>query len=302
MAGGVKRRLGQFWELTKASVESFNQRKAGRLAAAFAFDALLSMAPIAFLVIFVAGLLLGDAEVMNVVQEQMREIFGPQAADLLDNMVQNIHQTEGGLLGSLIGIVALVWGSSSLYVHLHEALNALWGVGPRPKGGIVRTVMLRVTSVLIVLGFGMLLFIVIALNTAFVALGAELAPVLPFSLFVMRIIQFIVYFGVLFLLIALMYKLVPDVHIVWHDIWIGATITSILFIIGQVGVAIYLSQVDFTDIWGAAGVVIVLLIWIFFSAQILFLGAQFTYEYANRHGLPIVAKYGEQGAEKLGTD
>jgi membrane protein len=298
MAGGIKRRLGDFWELTKASVESFNQRKAGRLAAALAFDALLSMAPIAFLVIFVAGLLLGRSQVMNTVQEQMSSVFGPQSAELLENMVQNIHEAEGGLLSTIIGIGALIWGSSSLFVHLHEALNALWGVGPRPKGGLVRTVVLRAVSVLIVLGAGMLLFVIIALNTAFVALGAELEPVLPFSLLVMRIIQFIVYFGVLLLLIAIMYKFVPDVHIVWHDIWIGAAVTSFLFIVGQIGVAVYLSQVNFTDIWGAAGVVIVLLVWIFFSAQILFLGAQFTYEYANRHGLPIIAKYGNEEPER----
>ncbi len=302
MAGGINRRLVRFFELAKASVDSFQERKAGRLAAALAFDALLSMAPIAFLVIFVAGLLLGDAEVMNVVQEQISELMGPQAAELVENMVQNIHEPNGGLMGTVIGLVALIWGSSSLYVHLHEALNALWGVGPRAGGGLIRTIILRVTSVLIVLGFGILLFLMIVLNTLFVALGAELEPVLPFSLLVMRIIQFIVYFGFLFLLLAIMYKFVPDVHIVWHDIWIGAAVTSVLFLIGQVGVAIYVSQVDFTDIWGAAGVVIVFLVWIFFSAQILFLGAQFTYEYANRYGPPIVAKYGEQDAEKLGTE
>lgn len=280
-------RARAFGALAVASVRAWQKGNAGRLAAALAYYALLSMAPTLYIVVFVAGRLYGAGPEFAALRGHVESLFGVQAADLLQNIIQSVQLGGGTTLSTVIGVGALVWGGSGFFIHLQDALNAMWGVPPVQGRGALRTILTRLASFAMVLIIGVLLFVAMIINTALTTLGNDLAPLLPFSFFLMRAIQFLLFFILFVILMALMYKIVPDAHIAWGDVWVGAIVTGALFLLGQVGLAVYLGRSRFTTLYGVAGILIVVLVWVYYSAQIVFLGAQFTREYANRYGSRI---------------
>ncbi len=294
---GLKGWLGAFGELVAASVRAWHKGDAGRLAAALAYYALLSMAPTLYIVVFVAGRLYGAGPEYAALRGHVEALFGAQAGELFQSIMHSVQLAGRITWRTVVGLVALVWGGSGFFIHLQAALNAMWGVSPVPGRGALRIILSRLVSFGLVLGIGVLLFAAIIVNTTLTALGNALASLLPFSFLLMNFIQHFGFFLVFLVLMALMYKIVPDARIAWGDVWVGALVTAVLFTIGQIALSFYLGRTQFTTLYGVAGILVIVLIWVYYSAQIVFLGAQLTREYANRYGSRIRPTYGAKRRE-----
>jgi YihY family inner membrane protein len=192
----------------------------------------------------------------------------------------------------MVGLATLAWSASSVFAQLQEALNTIWEVEPKPGAGLLGTVRRRVLSMTMVLGIGFLLLVSLVLSAGLAALGRFFGGLLPGAEALWQVVEFAVSFGVVTLLFAAIYKVLPDAEIRWGDVWVGAAATALLFALGKLLIGLYLGHASVGSTYGAAGSLLVLLVWIYYSAQILFFGAEFTQAYARRYGSRIVPAEG----------
>lgn len=275
--------------LLRQTLHEWSEDKASRLAAALAYYTLFSLAPLLVVLILTVGLVLGQEAAQGQLVGQVQSLVGPDAAKMIQGMIDAAgRQRSGGVVASLIGLGALILGALGLFGALQDALNTVWDVEQRPTGGFLGSikaqVLKRVTSFVVVLLVGVVLIAAFlasaALSTVAIWFG-DAVPGLSYGWFV---VNFVVSFAVISVLFAIIYKVLPDVEIAWSDVWIGAAGTSLLFVIGNELIGLYLGRAGVGSIYGAAGSLVVLLVWIYYSAQLLLLGAEFTQVYANKYG------------------
>jgi membrane protein len=283
--------------LLKQTFTEWTADKAQRLGAALAYYAVFSIPPLTVLVMSVVGLFYGG-DVSGMIQRQLGGLLGEETAR---SIMQTTHQQtgSGGLLSSFVGIALLLFGASGVFGELQDALNTIWEVQPKSGRGVMGVIKDRFFSFTMVLGTLFLLLISLVLTTAVAAFGATLSAWLPGGEIAGHILELALSFGVITLVFAMIYKMVPDVHIAWNDVWLGAAATAALFTIGKFALGLYLGRGSIGAEYGAAGSVIVLLVWVYYSSQILFLGAEFTQVYANRYGSHVVPA---ENAEPLPTE
>ncbi|NLF65509.1 MAG: YihY/virulence factor BrkB family protein [Chloroflexi bacterium] len=287
---------GDVVTLVKETVRQFGEDKATRLAAALAFAAVFSIPPLILLVLLVLGRLLGaqftEEQIEAHLLDQFAGLLGPQSSDVLASVIENASRPGGGLIAGTIGLVALAIGASGFFAQLQDALNTIWEVQPAPGRGILGTIKDRLFSFSLVAGLGMLLLLSLIVSTALSALNAYIAGLLPDTRILVQILNQAISLVVIIVLFAAVYKIIPDVQIAWRDVWIGAIVTGILFTIGKWAIGLYIGQSSTASDYGAAGSLAVFLIWIYYSALIFFLGAEFTQVYANRFGTRLVPEEG----------
>jgi len=277
------------WGLLKETFSEWNQDKAERMAAALAYYTMFSLAPLLVIVIAIAGSIFGQEAARGEIVGQIQGLLGKQGAQFLQAAIQNANKPQsGGLIASIISIVVLLFGASWMFAGLQDALNTIWGVQPKPGGGIVAAVRARSLSFAMILGIGFLLLVSLVLSAALSAAIHFLGNALPGINWVWELTNFIFSFVVVTLLFGMIYRILPDVKITWSDVWIGAAITSLLFTIGKFLLGLYLGNGSFGSTYGAAGSLVIILAWVYYSAQILFFGAEFTKVYAKRYGSRIV--------------
>jgi membrane protein len=211
-------------------------------------------------------------------------LVGSDAARLIQSAVAKAHQTKGGVLGTGIGILVLLAGATGVVIELQDALDTVWKVQPRPNRGIWGVVRTRLLSVAMILALGFLLLVSLVVSTALAALSGWLRAAFGNVAVVSWAIDAVVALAVISTLIALIYKILPDAKVAWRDVWVGAVATAILFMIGKYLIGLYIGKASVGSAFGAAGSLAVLLVWIYYSAQIVLLGAEFTRVYANRFG------------------
>ena len=187
-----------------------------------------------------------------------------------------------------VGLVALIFGASGVFLQLEESLNTIWEVAPKPNRGLRGILKDRFLSFGMVLGVGFLLLVSLLLSTLLTAFSNWTNGLLPGAEVLMQVVNFLVSFGVITVLFALIFKYVPDAHIRWRDVWLGAAVTALLFVIGKIAIGLYLGNGSTAEQFGAAGSLVVILLWVYYSAQIIFFGAEFTQVYANKYGKRIV--------------
>jgi membrane protein len=219
--------------------------------------------------------------------EQIQGLVGREGADMIQELIQNTGRPADNLIASIVGLVTLLLGAGGVFGQLQEALNTVWGVQPKPGRGILGTIKDRFLSFTMVLGVGFLLLVSLIVSAFVTAVGAYVQRLFPGTDFVLQAINFLISFGVVTLLFALIFKILPDAKIQWQDVWIGAAFTSLLFSIGKTLIGLYLGNSGVLSTYGAAGSLIVILLWVFYSAQILLFGAEFTQVYAQRYGSHI---------------
>ncbi len=282
------RRLRVVGSYVAESFGEWRKDKASRLAASLAFYTLLSMAPLLVLVISIAGLLLGEASARDEIVRQIQQLVGSGAAEVIEGVLDRAAEPGGGsVIATILGGLMLVIGATGVFAELQDSLNTLWEVQPRPDLGWKALLRQRFVSFAMVLGVAFLLLVSLVVSAALALLG-KWTSVLPDSLaFVGHVVNFVVSFGVIAVLFTLMYKLVPDVEISWRPAWVGGTVTALLFSLGKLAITAYLGSSSVATAYGAAGSLVILLVWVYYSAQIFFLGAEFTQVYARRHGRPI---------------
>jgi membrane protein len=267
------------WPLVKGSVQGWMEDNASSLGAALAFYTLLSLAPLALIIIAVAGFFIGSSEAHDLLVAQLTQLMDEQPAQTVATIVANAKTRTSGVLATIFGIAALLAGATTVFVELRRDLDIIWRSRPEKARTILDFLLTRALALGVVLGIGFLLLVSLAASTAISALSSTMG-----SHAVARAGEFVGSFAVVTLLFAAIYKLLPNRSIAWGDVWVGAAVTSLLFWIGKYLIGLYLGKAAVGSAYGAAGAVVVVIVWVYYSAQIFFLGAEFTREYATRHG------------------
>lgn len=283
------RSMRTWWTLLKEAFEKWSADKAPRLGAALSYYTVFSLVPLLVLTISIAGLVFGTEAAQQAIMTQIESLVGPQSAAAIKQMLEIAQQPSSGALASAIAVVTLLLGASGVFAQLQDALNTVWGVEPKAGRGLWGTIKDRLFSLMAVLGTGFLLLVSLVLSAALAAFGKMFQGRLPGHEGLLHLADLAISFGVITLLFAMMFKLLPDAKIAWRDVWIGAGLTSVLFTVGKFAIGMYLGKADVGSAYGAAGSLVILLVWVYYSSQILLYGAEFTSVYANRYGSRIVA-------------
>jgi len=284
--------------LLKESFSEWQRDKASRLAAALAYYTAFSIAPLLLLIISIAGIFLGDEAARGTIFYQLEGLLGPEAAGFFQSAIAHSREPGASSVSAIIGIATLIWSAGNVFGQLQDALNTIWEVQPAPSG-IVGTVKRRIVPLTMVLGVGFLLLVSLGLSAAISAVGNFLGDILPGSNAFWQIVNVVLSFAIITLLFAAIYKVLPDVEVRWSDVWVGAAVTALLFVIGKTLIGLYLGHASVGSTYGAAGSLLVFLVWVYYSAQILFFGAEFTQVYARQRGSRIVPS---EGAVPISTE
>jgi membrane protein len=264
-----------------------------RLAASLAYYSVLSAAPLLVFSIAIADLVFGQDAVEGQLAWEIQNFVGGNAAQAIQAALQGAHKPAAGAIATMLSVATLVVGASSVIVELHEALNKIWGV-KAPNQSTWRDDILgflkdRFFAALIAIAAGCLLLISLALSVSIAALGKFVLPLLPSPEWLLHSVAFVASFLVAMLLFGAVYKLIPDVRLKWSDVAMGAAVTSLLFTVGKLLIGLYLGRVGFESTYGAAWAVVLFLVWVYYSAQLFFLGAEFTKVYTRHFGSHVAA-------------
>jgi membrane protein len=281
----VTKTVADLGGLVKETVVEFQRHKAQWLAAAIAYFTLFAIAPLVIVVVEIAGLFLGSHRaILDELYGYVAKTAGVEAAHGIESIVTStISQQRSGLVAQAVGWGAFVLGAIGLFGSLQEALNTIWDVKPA-KAGFLRLIKERMLSFGMVLGVALVLLVSLALSSIVSAAAAATAAILPSLPLTVRIADICVSMGLVTLVFALLYEYLPDCRIAWRDVWLGAAASAILFVAGQTVLAWYIGRTAIASSYGAFGGIVVFLVWAFYSAQILLLGAEFTHVYATKFG------------------
>ena len=277
--------------LIKQSFKDFNEDRAPMLGAALAYYTLFSIAPILVIATGVAGLVFGEQAVQGQLSAQLEEMIGPQGAGAVEMMLANMHQEGGSIIAIVVGAVTLVIGATTAFLQLQAALNTVWEVR-RQGGGIKGMLLQRVTGLGMVLGIGFLLMVSLIVSALLSGLQDQLDRILPGGETLWQGVNLLVSLGVFTVLFALIFRYLPDVEIEWRDVWFGGFVTALLFSIGKFAIGFYLGRGSVGSGYGAAGSLVVLMVWIYYSAQIVLFGAEITQANAKMKGRRIAPSKG----------
>lgn len=274
--------------LLKESFQEWKEDGALSLGAALAYYTIFSLAPMLLIAISVAGLVFGREAAQGELVGQMRGLLGQQGAEAIQTMVANAGRHGSGVLGTIVGIATILFGATGVFTQLQTSLNQIWDVEAKPAKGIWGFLRTRILSFGMVLGIGFLLLVSLVISAAIAAMDTYVTGLFPGAEVVIGIVSALIGLGLITLLLAMIYRFLPDVKIAWKDVWTGAVITAVLFLIGKVLIGLYLGNSSVASTYGAAGSLVILLLWIYYSSQILFFGAEITQVYASRYGTGIV--------------
>nr|AUN35566.1 ribonuclease BN [uncultured bacterium] len=257
------------------------------MGAALAFYTLFSMAPLLLLVISIAGLAIGTDTARTLISDQLTTLLGSQGAGTVEQILEAADNRGKGILAAVASAATLVIGATTVFAELRRDLDRIWKTKKQQVRGLFRILWARIWSFGLVLTIGFLLMVSLALSALVTAFGSLLAEYLPGAPVILRSLEFVVSFLVVTGLFAMIYKILPSARIAWKDVWVGAAVTSLLFWIGKYLIGLYLARSAVASPFGAAGTLVVVIVWVYYSAQIFFLGAEFTRAYAAaRHPVP----------------
>jgi membrane protein len=272
------------WKLAVGTASRWNDIDAPRLGAAIAFYAMLSTAPLLVISIGIAALIFGHQAAQGRIVAALGNQIGAPGAAAIQELLRHANHLGSGIAALTIGVLLLFFGASSLFGELRDSLNVVWGIKTNTGPGWMALVRYRLTAFLTVLGVGFLLLILLLLTMTIAATGRLVRNAVPLPEWLLQTINVFISFAIATVFFALLYKVIPDVRIEWRDVWIGAALTSFLFSIGKLGIGLYIAKAGIASAYGAAGTLVVFLLWVYYSAQIFFLGAEFTHAFSERHG------------------
>jgi membrane protein len=277
------------WQFLKTIINEWIEAEPFQLAAALSYYTLFSLAPLLLIAIGVAGFVFGREAAQNQIVETLQGMIGQESAQTVQEMIQTSNEKpKTGMFSTIIGFVALLFGAGGVVGQLQTSLNKIWEVSPKPGQGIWGFIRQRFFSFAMVLAIGFLLLVSLLVTALLSSFTGMLSSLLGDATFVAHAIDILVSFGFVTLLFALIYKYVPDVEIQWKDVWVGAALTSVLFTIGKYLIGLYIGTSGVSSSFGAAGSLITVLVWVYYSSLIFFLGAEFTKVYASDYGSGVV--------------
>lgn len=286
-----RRPWSALWPLLKETAVQWQNDNVGRSAAALAFYTLFSLAPSLMIVVAVAGLFAGRLAAETELVRLIRTFIGPRAATFVQVLSEGASEGSGATT-TVIGLTLALFGATAVFVELQDSLNHIWRVDPKPEKFFHRLLYTRFLSFLMVLGVGVLLLIALGVGTFLSAVQSRVGGVLPIPTALLNATNLFFSFALMVVLFAAIYKILPDVLMSWKDVWVGAAITAVFMAGGRFLITLYLAQSSLRSVYGAAGSLVIILLWVYYSAHIFLFGAEFTHVYARRHGSNILPARG----------
>lgn len=291
------------WNVVKGTVSDFVNDRAMQQAAAISFYTMFSLAPLLVIVIAIAGFVWEPEQVRNQLVGEFRGLMGESGSEMIEEILANASRREGaGVIAAIVSIIALFIGSLGVFGQLKSALNTIWNVEPRPGRGVMGFVRDRLLSFAMVMCIAFLLLVSLVVSTAISAVGHMISRAVTIPEAVMQLINLVASFGLITLLFAAMFRILPDAQIRWRMVWIGAASTALLFSLGKYLIGLYLGRASVVSVYGAAGSLALILLWIYYSSIIFFLGAEFTQAYAVHAGEEIAPSPHARWADKRDSD
>ena len=279
------------WPALKRAVSQFSENNSLRLAAALAYTAAFSLPPLLIVVIAVAGLVFGQEAVSGQVFGQLRGLLGEDAAAGIQKTILNFNRHDSGPIATAIGVATLLFGASAFFATLQESLNDIWNLKPKPSNGMLQMLKTRLLSLGLVLSVGLLLLVSLVLSAGLAALDGYLRGLLPnVTVALFYVLDVVLSLGLTTVMFALLFHYLPDARVAWRDIRPGALLTAVLFVIGKYLIGLYVSKADPGSAYGAAGSIIVLLVWVYYSSLLVFFGAEFTQQLLAQFGQKVHPK------------
>jgi membrane protein len=289
----------QVGQLLKDAGKKFWSDQSPRLGAALAFYTALALSPLLLAVVAIAGFVFGEEAARGEIVEQLRDTVGQEAATVIESLVARSAATSDGILASAIALGVLAFGASGVFAELQGALNTIWKLpGRKVEGGIWSLVKSRLLSFSLVCGTAFLLIVSLVVSAVLSAVNQTVTGWLPGMDLIAQVSNFLITLLLLIMLFAMIFQWLPETDLAWSDVWVGAAVTAILFSIGKYLIGLYLGKAAVGSTYGAAGAFVVLLVWVYYSAQIVLFGAELTYVYAQRFG----HGFGENPAPLAGTE
>jgi len=276
--------LRPVWDLLSETYQEWRKDNAQTLGAALAFYTTFSMAPLLIIVIAILGVILGKETVQVEIFRRTQELIGTQGPYAVKMMIEAAYRPGSGLTATIFGVLVILIGSTSAMVMLKQALNIMWGAKPDSKASVWNLVKERLLSFVMILVIGLLLMLSMMVSIAISFVAAFLQNWVPVPVFSIQMADWGLSILLITLLFAMMFKILPDVKIGWSDVWVGSAFTAILFTLGKFLFGLYLARSGISSAYGAASSLAIILIWVYYSAQVLFIGAELTQVYANRYG------------------
>lgn len=295
-AGGARRyrkplklfRWHDIWYLLGESFDAWGKHKAPRLGASLAFYTLLSLTPLLLMIVSVVGLVFGHTTAQREIVRQVQMLVGSQGAQATDALLKGSRDSAQGIVATVVGFVTLLFSASGVMIELRDALNTIWEIPVAKIAGVRSKIFAytreRLLSFTMVLSVGFLLVVSLAVSSWIAALGSFSSSILPWTEVLLHLGNSLASFVLISGLFAAIYKLMPDVHLEWRDVILGGAVTSLLFNVGKLFLSIYLGKASLASSYGAFASIVVLVIWVYYSGQIFFFGAEFTRAFANCYG------------------
>jgi membrane protein len=288
----MKKLLSNLPTLLKLSYQDWKEDKASRLSAALAYYTIFSLAPMLLIILAVTSFFLSRDAVQTQVLNQVEGLVGAEGRTFIADLLTSASNPAKGIFATIVGILTLLFGALGVFNELHNALNTIWEVKEEPTQGFVESIKKvifgRLLSFTMILAIGFLLLVSLVISAGLSAVQETIGNAIPISEILLQIINLVISIVVITVLFAMIFKILPDAEIAWRDVWFGAFFTALLFSLGKFLIGLYLGNSTVGSSFGAAGSLVLLLLWIYYSAQILLFGAEFTQVYANKFGSKIV--------------
>jgi membrane protein len=280
-------------DLSKKAFSGWSDDNVPRLGAALAYYTVFSLAPLLIITIAVAGLAFGQTATQSKIVDTFHGLLGAQGAEAIQYLLKTASRPGTGVAATVVGVITILIGATGVFADIQSALNQIWGVRALPGRTIRTALRQRFLSAAMIMGIAFLLLVSLLVTTALTAVGNFLSDALPGGVFVWHVANFGVSLAVTAVLFGAIFKVLPDVHIEWRDTVVGALITAVLFTVGKLAIGLYLGNSG-ASVYGAASSLLVLLVWVYYSAQIFLIGVEYTKAYAVKRGIKITAKSGAE--------
>lgn len=276
------------WEVLKNSFKGFGDDKITKMSSSLAYYTIFSMAPLLIIIISLSGIFLGQDAAEGKVYAQLTAFVGANTASQLQEMIRNASLSGKSVTAAIIGIATLIIGATTVFAQIPDSINFIWGLKPKPKRGWLKFLKNRFLSFSVIIGLGFLLLVSLSISALIDAFSNSLQVYFPkVTVVIFYIINLIITLAITTLIFGAIFKVLPDAKIKWKDVLVGSVVTAILFMLGKFGISFYIGQSQVGSTYGAAGSLVVLLLWVYFSAIILYFGAEFTKAFAVKYGSQI---------------
>jgi len=295
------KRLKFFWEVLKDTFKEWNNSNASTDSASIAYYAIFSIPGLLIIIIWIAGNFFGQEAIQGQISAQINSILGTEASKSIESMIASALIDKDNIIMKTVGVFALIFGATTVFFQLQKSLNTLWDIEAAPKKAILKFILDRANSLGMILVIGFLLMITMVLSSAISLLNNYITYRLGLETYIlMELVNYVIGFILVVLVFAFMFKVLPDVEISWKSVWLGAILTAVLFTLGKFLLSLYFAELKPTSVFGTAGTIVLIMMWINYSCMLVFFGAEFTKVYSLKKGYKIIpSKHAKWSAEKL---